>query len=159
MKTREWLVSLILLAMVMAILSCSGPQSPQDSSEDPSGDSSNDPPESSFIGVVLDVNRNTDFPVADAEFTDAMGTTVVFSVVQVDEFDSYDASTGVYTVPQDGDYDVSYGIEIEATAGAGHIINYNVNVESSSGTTTSSDPTVATDASGVYAPALRVSRS
>lgn len=123
MKTRRWLGLLVLLGVLMVMASCEGSQSPQE------------PP---FIGTVLEVQLDTVLQV-----NSGVDTIIEFSVVQVDEFSAYNTSTWVYTVPQPGDYNVSYGIEMKETYGAGDPINYNVNVESASGTTPYSELTSA----------------
>ncbi|MGM0591912.1 MAG: hypothetical protein ACQETI_09860, partial [Halobacteriota archaeon] len=71
------------------------------------------------LSAYLDANQTIDSGIA---------TTVVFDATNRDDFGGYDASTGVYTVQEAGDYHVSFTIDWQTNFSAGVNIDYELQI-------------------------------
>jgi hypothetical protein len=74
--------------------------------------------------VGLSAWRRNNQPIPDD--TD---TTVVYDVVKEDHFDSYDESTGVYTVPVAGDYHVDFVVDWFGSFSTGDNVRYELLID------------------------------
>lgn len=103
-----------------------------------------------FVTNNLDVSGHADIRTVGAEvylannftISDSNREVVVWDTVEDDDFGAYDKSTGIYELPENGDYHVDFMVDWSDSFSAGDTIQYDLRINGGNNGGLSADTTV-----------------
>ena len=114
MKSGCYLIAIVIVLLLFLFPACEGPQGPAGPAGSPN------------VRTVLSVHRSSNQSIPDST-----ETTVLFDQEGVDAYDAYDPTTGEFTVPETGDYAVTFCIDWVTLFSAFDLVSYRLQINDS----------------------------